>query len=456
MAMLRREVGHAVAFNCVVGTALYLASVLAAWRSVDGQRLFPWRVYEAHFLIQGFLAINVVLGAFLFFQRAYKRTAGVCLAVGTLLAVTAIADSYVYFGVFQTFGSGSKWTFTHNHWNHKYVHANERGYWERSLTPFENDEASDAIVIAAVGDSFTRGTGVHGEQYRYTNVAERLLRSRYDPRVTILGYGRGGASTRDEIRIIKEDAAVVKPRTVMIFYLSNDIEPIQAFDCPSVDFSAWQTFFFAVSPTYNYLYWRWRGPSLYAAQGRAYFNNLLFAYLLPESFTAHLDDVGEMIQAVHDIGAKPVLVILPFPRMWEHVVKRVQTEVYAKLADRARQHGACVLELQDIEEELTPCAFEVAATDSHPNERAHALIGKRVAQWLQDNDEFLQSPNRFAAMPTVKLGKSLSSAAVRQHRESSTIGYHNWRFVLLGVVFLGNASVMGLSWVRFRRQGITG
>jgi lysophospholipase L1-like esterase len=450
--MKHRIIHYAVGLNCLFCTSFYIASALAAWSSVDGKGLFPWPIYKIHVFVLGFLVVNLILAAFLFFRHSWKKWSAFSVFLGTILGTMSSVDAYIFFFRFQTFGSGSQWNLTNLRWVQRFSHANERGYWERPLLPYEKEERKDQMLLAAVGDSFTWGMGLHGKHLRFTNVAERYLQDNFNQTATILQYGKPGADTRDEMKIIKEDVAPVKPRVVMIFYLSNDITEKPVMDWSPVTFDSWQHFCFAISPSYNYLYWRYRGPGLYASQARAYFTNLLLAYLNSDDMKKHLTDVGDMIQTVHSIGAKPVLVILPFPRMWQNVHKHIKDEIYAKIADCGRQHGARVLELQGIEEEMTPQEFEVAATDAHPNERAHALMGERIGEWLIANNDLLASPNRFSQNPDrAPVGRPLPVLPPARPRTSWSSLASEWRLQVLALAASWNLILIVIGCVRSAR-----
>jgi lysophospholipase L1-like esterase len=317
-----------------------------------------------------------------------------------MLAMTALllsmADVYIVLFRFDTSGPGGVTCLTHRNWHTTYVYpnTNELGYWERSLAPFLREpKRSDRLVVAAVGDSFTWGQGVLGQQHRFTDVLQRELQAESDVSVEVLNFGAAGADTTAETRAL-DDVARVKPDVVLLCYLTNDIDHYIRFEAPrAARGSSFERRLTLGSPLANYLYWKLRAPWAYREFSKAYMGALYHAYEDKGTMKRHLDDVDAMIRKVKEIGATPVLVILPFPAMWadegfvsegreQSDVRCLRDRVYAAVAGRARHLGAALIEVQSLETEMSVREFSVSSMDAHPSIAAHQKIAQALREGL--------------------------------------------------------------------------
>ena len=102
--------------------------------------------------------------------------------------------------------------------------------------------------------------------------------------------------------------------------------------------------------------------------------NLLLAYLDEQRMREHLGEVDALINAIRDIGARPALVILPFPHMWTDVMKEVQEQIYTQIIGQAEASGAMVLNLAPLEAEVPPERFRSTASTSTPPRKCNAHL----------------------------------------------------------------------------------
>lgn len=370
----------ALAFMAYFGRFLY-----RAWHA---PQLFPDGDYRKNgylLLAFGLLMVGIAFGRF----RRKKRLAGVLLSLGIGLLALGISDEYILTQVFATSGPGSPLHLTHQRWHRTYVHRNEANYWERSLIPYREPGSSGKVVIAAVGDSFTFGQGVLGEQLRFTNLLEKSLHERLAPNIDVLNFGSGAGDPITETAWIKDSVATVHPKVVAIFYLSNDIRGVGRFVKVAGGRSLTQAekAGMIASPTFNHLHWNLIGPMAYERAGNAMFMDLLFAYMNEPHLQEHLEDVRKTVRAAKDIGAQPVFVILPFPHMWQGIEEYWQIEIYKKIMAAVTEEGALTLNLASVEKEMTPTEFQIGPMDGHPNAVAHAAIARPLADWFVGNPE---------------------------------------------------------------------
>src|SRR5262249_382095 len=157
-------------------------------------------------------------------------------------------------------------------------------------------------------DSYTYGQGVLGARYRFSNlVEERLIE--LGGNVVVLNFSLGNGAPKSETEWIRQKVISVKPDVVMIFYVPNDIDPLDIAKVSYPTFSTFATKAMVFSPTFNFIFWKLIAPPFYEEAGNAYFFNLLMAYHDTNRMNEHLTDVREMVRSVHEIGAKPILVI---------------------------------------------------------------------------------------------------------------------------------------------------
>jgi hypothetical protein len=238
-----------------------------------------------------------------------------------------------------------------------------------------------------VGDSYTYGQGVLGARYRFSNLVEKRL-IELGGNVVVLNFALGNGAPKSETEWIRKNVISVKPDVVMIFYVPNDIDALDIAKVSYPTFSTFATTAMVFSPTFNFIFWRLIAPSYYEEAGNAYFFNLLMAYHDTNRMNEHLTDVREMVRSVHEIGAKPVLVIVPFPRMWQRINPEWQKKIYDQIGSVAKSEGSDVIELQRLETEFPPQEFEISRLDGHPNERVHARIADELIAWLKQREHY--------------------------------------------------------------------
>ena len=110
-----------------------------------------------------------------------------------------------------------------------WVNKLERPYFVRiNKAGFRNadDLNPDALRILALGDSFTFGLNVSVYDV-WTRVAEKRLSARLETPVQILNNGLPGATIVDYIAYLREKGAQLSPQIVLLVTYSNDVEDLQ-------------------------------------------------------------------------------------------------------------------------------------------------------------------------------------------------------------------------------------
>jgi hypothetical protein len=385
----------------LVGVPLFAIIGLHSYTAITyHDALYPNLVYLTLDFLYVALGFGLFACAFAIGRGEQTVLRSIASRTMLMLAMTAVlvsmADAYIVLFRFDTSGPGGVTCLTHRNWHATYVYpnTNELGYWERSVAPFLGErKRSDRLVVAAIGDSFTWGQGVPGQQHRFSDVLQRELQAESDVPVEVLNFGAAGADTTAETRIL-DDVAKVKPDIVLLCYLTNDIDRYIRFEAPpTARRSSFERHLVLGSPLANYLYWKLRAPWMYREFGKAYMGALYHAYEDPDTMGRHLKDIDAMIARVKEIGATPVLVILPFPAMWadqgfvsddrgQSGVGDLRGRVYAQVGDRARRLGVPLIEVQSLETEMSLREFSVSSMDAHPSIAAHRKIAQALREGL--------------------------------------------------------------------------
>lgn len=310
------------------------------------------------------------------------------MVAASLTLILAVLDLGIMAFCCDTSGLGGRDCFTHMNWHFRYARSNQLSYWERDVAPYlEPRQPGRELVIAAVGDSWTWGQGICGQEHRFTNLLEADLRGRNGGPITVLNFGRAGADTKEEL-LIAQDAAKVQPDIVLIGYLANDIDRYAVIKFTAEQSPFWQRVSL-LTPTSNSFYWRLLAPGVYADFGKEYSRTVHGAYADPEIMAKHLGDIEKLIAEVRAMNARPVFAILPFPAMWQAMPgaehesasarRQFRNDVYGKIAQKVRALGVPVIEAQSIEDEMSVAEFSLNPMDNHPSAAAHRRMAQVIA-----------------------------------------------------------------------------
>lgn len=143
---------------------------------------------------------------------------GVVVAA-TLLALCGaeLAVRWVYRDVTTTADNASVFA---RRWNARQA-VNSLGFRERE---FPRVKPEGIHRIAIVGDSFAYGQGIPVED-RFSNRLEAALNARAGGATfQVLNFGRPGADTDDEIRVLRDTVLPLRPDFVLLQWYVNDME----------------------------------------------------------------------------------------------------------------------------------------------------------------------------------------------------------------------------------------
>jgi lysophospholipase L1-like esterase len=250
----------------------------------------------------------------------------------------------------------------------------------------------DSRRICALGDSFTFGFGVRGED-AYPNALERLFER--DPQtrnVEVLNMGVGGYSSADEALVLRHKALPLLPDLVSVGYFFNDPEtqpvyPLQAAFAP-------------VEPWQHSMLLRRIARAVRIREIRALGGGDYFRYLAaPEgpAWPALVRAFRDMGTAARPLGIPVVLVIFP-----ETLIEDWQDYPYADLHHRvaraARSAGLEVVDLLGAFQQYPPRRLRISPEDRHPSVLAHRVAAQTLHAYLIENHAaFVHPPERPSA-----------------------------------------------------------
>jgi len=251
-------------------------------------------------------------------------------------------------------------------------------------------ESNPPRRIVAIGDSFTFGYRVKGED-TYPNVLEKLLnQQRSDERFEVLNLGVGGYSTQQEAIALKHNGLKWDPELIIIGYTLNDpqidpLQPLQAYFNKKIKW--WQHF--------NIL--RLIAELKFMYDVRTLGNGDYFIYV-------HNDDRKwqSVVSGFHEISNSsrekdiPVLLII-FPmidkhgtrtkaRYWENYPYK---SLHEKVANLAEENGFHVIDLYEYYYNYPPQDLKSTPWDHHPNELGHKVAAEVIFNLILSNQSIL-------------------------------------------------------------------
>lgn len=264
------------------------------------------------------------------------------------------------------------------------IKTNSSGMRDDEPQP-KDDDSSHRIAI--MGDSYTFGFGVPGDQ-AYPSVLEHLLNARMNgEKFETLNFGVGGYSTRDEALLLKHRAINWDLDLVVLGYVLNDpeIDPIQPLHAYYRDPVWWQN-----SNLLRLIAKAKRDWDVLRLGSGDYFRYLhsTKSYKWQSAVDA-LEDI-ESVAAAKEIPV--LLVIFPFvePESWANYPYK---ELHQQVADAANEVGIHVVDLYEDMSGYSAEALMVIPDDSHPSQLGHKVAAEAIYQWIAEN---LRVPDSFA------------------------------------------------------------
>jgi lysophospholipase L1-like esterase len=251
-----------------------------------------------------------------------------------------------------------------------WVETNGEGMRDREPLPADTP---GLVRIAVVGDSFSFGLGVSGDDV-YAEVLEKLLQAgaadgrRYD----VLNFSVPGYTSQQEAVALETKVLPWKPQVIVLGYCLNDPEtlplhPVHTYFTP-VEW--WQHFhlarlaaLFALTMETN----RYGGGDYYRflhVPGRDRWQSTTKAF-------------ARIAELTRPLGIPVIVVLFPIVEItaWDAYPYR---EVHHQVAAAARDAGFDVVDLLPAWEKYPPTELRLAEFDNHPTPLGHRLAAEAI------------------------------------------------------------------------------
>lgn len=268
----------------------------------------------------------------------------------------------------------------HARWQHRYssdpddyfgpdrsvtYRANSRGLREREL-PIE--KPSGVLRIAALGDSFTLGEGVH-VQDTWPRQLERVLRERYpEQTIEVINAGVNAYDTRQELEHYRRNVGDYEPDLVIVAMVWNDVRPGDAEAFGS-------SFAGSTAALAQYLPLTDR-----MARTVALFLGHTGVHTSAEDWGDAFGALKELKRETAKRGADLLVAIYPSVR---HLANDSLRRVYALQKAFCEQASLPVFDAGPVFASLPPVRWHVHPVDNHPNAAAHRVFAEHLADRIK-------------------------------------------------------------------------
>jgi lysophospholipase L1-like esterase len=255
------------------------------------------------------------------------------------------------------------------------VTTNSAGFRGEEI-PLEKRPGSTRIMM--LGDSVLFGWGANQDQ----TVSARLERRwrTAGRNVEVINTGVGNYNTTMEVEFFLTRGHRYKPDIVVLNYFINDAEPIPRYDYSWMEqvSAAWVFYGSRLDVVGRELRlgqqtdWRSYYRDLYTPGGRG-------------DWPAAEASIRKLAAFCRENGIKFLMVNYPEIRV---LSPYPFPEVQSRLATLASELGAPYLDLLDSVRDEVPSKLWVTPPDPHPNDYAHGLFAKAIAEWVE-REKFL-------------------------------------------------------------------
>ncbi len=264
-------------------------------------------------------------------------------------------------------------------------------YGMRDTEP-ASEKAQSQCRIAVLGDSFTFGLGVLGEE-SYPKVLEERLRMSPELagcQVEVLNFGVIGYSSYDEDLMLKYRVVKFSPHVVILGYVLNDpeIDPVQPLHAHFVADSWWKPF--RILKLVAQVKASWEQKHLGGGDYYVY---------LHDRRVRKWQSVVDAFADIRDVASRRdirVLVVIfpmvepPFKGLpWEDYPYKA---IHQQVKDLALRNGFRVLDLYDAFSHYPSQALVFPGPDNHPNPLGHEVTARAIEAALLANRAYFFDP----------------------------------------------------------------
>lgn len=255
-----------------------------------------------------------------------------------------------------------------------WVRTNNFGMRDTEPVPLDDDSVFRIVVL---GDSFTFGYRVTGEE-TYPSVLEARLNQGYDEKqFDVLNMGVSGYNTQDEALVLEHKGLAWKPDLIILGYVLNDPEtgPVQPLTSYFQEPAVWQRFHLArlIAQVKHGLDVKFLGGGDY------------YRYLHAEGHEHWQSVVSglEEIRLLTEERQIPVLVVVFPERPEKRWGSYLYDDLHQQVVDISREKDFAVIDLLERFKKHPPRRMRVRLFDSHPSTWGHAVAADAIYQWIE-------------------------------------------------------------------------
>ena len=269
--------------------------------------------------------------------------------------------------------------------------SNPRGYFDRDggLTyqinrhgfrgpDFEQRKAAGTFRILVLGDSFTFGEGVKWQD-TFVKRLERLLAAGAESSIEVLNFGVSGWTSKSEVRFLEQAGLAFQPDLVLVVYVLNDTKYRPRLEI-------WEDFRAAYEPE-GVLRHSYFASWIYArvarhVRGQRYVEALVEGALAQRRhWNKMLSELVAGKRIAAEAGSGYAVAIFPF--MYRLDDSYPFAVIHRMVEEALREHGIPVADLFPAFEGESYTRLWVHPSDQHPNDRAHAIAARAIADFLR-------------------------------------------------------------------------
>ena len=258
--------------------------------------------------------------------------------------------------------------------------------------------------ILALGDSYLMGQGVHREHVFLARAVAELNTRDIPARVEAVNTGISGRNTAQEAQLLELRGLDYDPDLVLVSFVPNDVEEDLTAAGPLIEFYRNYT---SISESADLLsqysrVWKWgRETTSRRATARRYIRECVSAFESDSTKWAHCGAALERVFATCREHNLHVLVVV-----WPFFHELNADYPFQPIHDRVRafcdQRNVPCLDLREAYREFSGPELWVHPTDQHPNEDAHAIAGRVLADAIETRRDELQIGARPAPRHTAE------------------------------------------------------
>lgn len=265
------------------------------------------------------------------------------------------------------------------------IRINSLGFREREL---DRKKPAGTVRILVLGDSVAFGDGVSAEEAFPRRLEERFASK--SGSVEVLNAGVRGYNTYQELCLLREVGLALGPDTVILFYTTNDAEPLSKQEGLIDPRFGWavQAKDFVKKHSYLYAFFRKNFEVLRKNTSPEKFMETYNDQFDPKSpgWAASYGSLKEMKALADTLGARLALAVYPRLEWSAQKYPPASDRVHRQVLDAGRSLGIETIDLLPPLMRGAPdvSAIKITPSDTfHPNPKGHRLIAEILGAYLE-------------------------------------------------------------------------